>query len=113
MRYRLQRHDGTDCSATMVPITVLRMVPIQRYRHLYNRLQKRNPNKYSEEWCSTRFHTFENLFDCKDVKKIDTSHKSIAEITKEIAHLIYFEDYRPINLNNYMKEYCNGKRDLG
>lgn len=35
MRYRLQRHDGTDCSATMVPITVLRMVPIQRYRH-YN-----------------------------------------------------------------------------
>lgn len=32
MRYRLQRHDGTDCSTTMVPITVLRMVPIQRYR---------------------------------------------------------------------------------
>ena len=36
MRYRLQRHDGTDCSATMVPITVLRMVPIQRYRHLFS-----------------------------------------------------------------------------
>lgn len=36
MRYRLQRHDGTDCSATMVPITVLRMVPIQRYRHFNN-----------------------------------------------------------------------------
>ena len=35
MRYRLQRHDGTDCSATMVPITVLRMVPIQRYRQVY------------------------------------------------------------------------------
>ena len=35
MRYRLQRHDGTDCSATMVPITVLRMVPIQRYRHQF------------------------------------------------------------------------------
>ena len=35
MRYRLQRHDGTDCSATMVPITVLRMVPIQRYRHVH------------------------------------------------------------------------------
>ena len=35
MRYRLQRHDGTDCSATMVPITVLRMVPIQRYRHFH------------------------------------------------------------------------------
>ena len=34
MRYRLQRHDGTDCSATMVPITVLRMVPIQRYRQI-------------------------------------------------------------------------------
>ena len=36
MRYRLQRHDGTDCSATMVPITVLRMVPIQRYRQNYD-----------------------------------------------------------------------------
>ena len=36
MRYRLQRHDGTDCSATMVPITVLRMVPIQRYRQFFN-----------------------------------------------------------------------------
>lgn len=39
MRYRLQRHDGTDCSATMVPITVLRMVPIQRYRQLNFRMQ--------------------------------------------------------------------------
>lgn len=36
MRYRLQRHDGTDCSATMVPITVLRMVPIQRYRQMFD-----------------------------------------------------------------------------
>lgn len=39
MRYRLQRHDGTDCSATMVPITVLRMVPIQRYRHSVHQQQ--------------------------------------------------------------------------
>lgn len=30
----MQRHDGTDSSDTMVPITVLRMVPIQRYRQL-------------------------------------------------------------------------------
>ena len=29
MRYCLQRHDGTDCSATMVPI--------QRYRHFIKR----------------------------------------------------------------------------
>ena len=36
MRYRLQRHDGTDCSATMVPFTVLRMVPIQRYRQFFS-----------------------------------------------------------------------------
>ena len=28
----MQRHDGTDSNDTMVPITVLRMVPIQRYR---------------------------------------------------------------------------------
>ena len=38
MRYRLQRHDGTDCSATMVPITVLRMVPIQRYRQIITKI---------------------------------------------------------------------------
>ena len=51
MRYRLQRHDGTDCSATMVPITVLRMVPIQRYRQLcimkkigYARVSTRDQN---------------------------------------------------------------------
>ena len=44
MRYRLQRHDGTDCSATMVPITVLRMVPIQRYRQfLFHYQDKRLP----------------------------------------------------------------------
>ena len=52
MRYRLQRHDGTDCSATMVPITVLRMVPIQRYRHILSdlfRLNNRAP--------TTGFHT--------------------------------------------------------
>lgn len=45
MRYRLQRHDGTDCSATMVPITVLRMVPIQRYRQIIMKtilMKKRN-----------------------------------------------------------------------
>ena len=43
MWYRLQRHDGTDCSATMVPFTPLRMVPIQRYRHLCNMRVGSNP----------------------------------------------------------------------
>ena len=51
MRYRLQRHDGTDCSATMVPITVLRMVPIQRYRQYLFFLLK----TYSGEWNSIRY----------------------------------------------------------
>ena len=45
MRYRLQRHDGTDCSATMVPITVLRMVPIQRYRQFALFLFEENQKK--------------------------------------------------------------------
>ena len=52
MRYRLQRHDGTDCSATMVPITVLRMVPIQRYRQQYKQyLEKQQPkgNKHGRK----------------------------------------------------------------
>ena len=47
MRYRLQRHDGTDCSATMVPITVLRMVPIQRYRQLFPALAFSIPFLYT------------------------------------------------------------------
>lgn len=34
MWYRLQRHDGTDYSATVVPFTPLCMVPIQRYRQV-------------------------------------------------------------------------------
>lgn len=64
MRYRLQRHDGTDCSATMVPITVLRMVPIQRYRQLdrdlaemygvqtkaLNQAVKRNIDRFPEDF---------------------------------------------------------------
>ena len=45
MRYRLQRHDGTDCSATMVPITVLRMVPIQRYRQKTDQSFKKDKYK--------------------------------------------------------------------
>lgn len=49
MRYRLQRHDGTDCSATMVPITVLRMVPIQRYRHI-SKLIKKIPTYNNIDW---------------------------------------------------------------
>ena len=49
MRYRLQRHDGTDCSATMVPITVLRMVPIQRYRHnFFVRYTSNKKNQYKK-----------------------------------------------------------------
>ena len=31
MRYRLQRHDGTDCSATMVPIAALQWYRLQCY----------------------------------------------------------------------------------
>ena len=46
MRYRLQRHDGTDCSATMVPITVLRMVPIQRYRHYRKNIEMKQVQKW-------------------------------------------------------------------
>ena len=49
MRYRLQRHDGTDCSATMVPFTVLRMVPIQRYRHSHMVKYKKPIQKWTPE----------------------------------------------------------------
>ena len=55
MRYRLQRHDGTDCSATMVPFTVLRLVPIQRYCHW---MSMRIPSAIEIEsilWASMRF----------------------------------------------------------
>ena len=58
MRYRLQRHDGIDCSATMVPITVLRMVPIQRYRHNFFvqkefvQIIKKHADVLSNSWAS-------------------------------------------------------------
>lgn len=78
MRYRLQRHDGTDCSATMVPITVLRMVPIQRYRQLngtpkvyefeFNECMLENKelsvkrfDEYTEEWAEFIFANRKNL----------------------------------------------------
>lgn len=65
MRYRLQRHDGTDCSATMVPITVLRMVPIQRYRQypavdskcVSSLLTVHRSSKYRSFWLHIPEHT--------------------------------------------------------
>lgn len=60
MRYRLQRHDGTDCSATMVPITVLRMVPIQRYRHsccIFTTLDPPKPLNDAQIWGAFYFYT--------------------------------------------------------
>lgn len=60
MRYRLQRHDGTDCSATMVPITVLRMVPIQRYRQGEGLRFKAPVENYSSKLKKDRYRiTFE------------------------------------------------------
>lgn len=62
MRYRLQRHDGTDCSATMVPITVLRMVPIQRYRHCYQRITGTYETVLVIPAWEGRYHLFFDLF---------------------------------------------------
>ena len=64
MRYRLQRHDGTDCSATMVPITVLRMVPIQRYRHIIGNFDFPLP-PYKEQ--IRIVETVQRIFDQLDV----------------------------------------------
>ena len=57
MRYRLQRHDGTDCSATMVPI--------QRYRH------KKGKNT---------IYTLEDIVSFIDITTI-TKHFEIYKIT--------------------------------
>lgn len=89
------------------------IILLQAEMHVvYRRLHKRRPNKYSKTWCNTRLDNFYKLFDKKDITIIDTSYKSISEITKEIARLIYFEDYNPINLNNYLEDFCKGKRDF-
>ena len=68
MWYRLQRHDGTDCSATMVPITVLRMVPIQRYRQYYQEIMERDNFVTAEKVKNAflglehRYHTLMQVF---------------------------------------------------
>ena len=97
MRYRLQRHDGTDCSATMVPITVLRMVPIQRYRHV--RVQKIPCFSFvhiDNVAKSRRFFTikvstykiFTLYFILRQVRKADkTSGKSLIFLYKEVQLL--------------------------
>ena len=54
MRYRLQRHDGTDCSATMVPFTVLRLVPIQRYCQIKKRVVRQVVRKVVREGLKVR-----------------------------------------------------------
>ena len=83
MRYRLQRHDGTDCSATMVPITVLRMVPIQRYRHNNNSL------KIFSETLLDKLNT-EYLDEVYDIQNVTISRKFFS---------------LTINTNNRIKEY--------
>lgn len=77
MRYRLQRHDGTDCSATMVPITVLRMVPIQRYRHLEKGLVHKN-NIYN--------HPIKYIYQTLIIKQVPRNLHNIFNLTAIMHH---------------------------
>lgn len=80
MRYRLQRHDGTDCSATMVPITVLRMVPIQRYRHTI-----RKSLYYSVFW---QIFSPNNLHRCAPEPELVRMSEDIRERDDAIAEVV-------------------------
>lgn len=79
---------------------------------VYKRLNKRNPSTYSKEWCEKKLNKFKRLFEKQEISIIDTSNKSITEIAREIIHLIYFDKYKPVDLNKYMRDYCEGKRKL-
>lgn len=76
MRYRLQRHDGTDCSATMVPITVLRMVPIQRYRQLYNKTKGMMDIGISEYIIKCRLEYARKLLDATTLSISEVAEQS-------------------------------------
>jgi len=79
---------------------------------VYQRLNKRNPNQYKRDWSDGKIYHFENLYDKKDVITISTSHLSIPEVAKKLAHIIYFGKYCPVDLNKYLQEYCEGTRTL-
>lgn len=86
MRYRLQRHDGTDCSATMVPITVLRMVPIQRYRQLKNELPYNTLFYLDPPYYVKGKGLYLNYYN-------DTDHQNIANTISEIANCKWIVSY--------------------
>ena len=100
MRYRLQRHDGTDCSATMVPITVLRMVPIQRYRQ----------TRYQASWFLASFYVLfcghiplpvENMLlpkNCpKNPSKVSASPQTLCSWAFRLKDFFQAERFRGIN----------------
>ena len=111
MRYRLQRHDGTDCSATMVPITVLRMVPIQRYRHgnyiektqepiteyIYNGFEEKSNYKSSNTILITykskqyRLHTGDRI-----LNKIKSGDFPKLYYSSKTDYLFFEGDYLPV-----------------
>ena len=117
MRYRLQRHDGTDCSATMVPITVLRMVPIQRYRqeiYLTNRLhelerreqRKRVKNGFMGKvlrWTGTKRALVELIY---ALDACGCLNKGTVDIKEIVA---YFEYVFDIDLGDFYHTYMELK----
>lgn len=79
---------------------------------VYQRLNKRNPNQYKQDWSDEKIKHFKQLYDKEDVTVVQTSYRSIAEVTKKLAHIIFFDKYRPIDLNKYLKDYCEGTRSI-
>ena len=79
---------------------------------VYQRLNKRNPNQYSRDWSDSKIRHFGKLYDDKEVIIVSTSHLSIPEVVKKLAHIIYFGQYHPTDLNKYLQDYCDGTRTL-
>lgn len=79
---------------------------------IHQRLNKRNPYQYGSEWNEKKIQHFKQLYDENDVTVVKTSHMSIPEVAKKLAHIIYFDEYRPVNLNKYLQDYCDGTRSI-
>lgn len=106
----LKKYKRTEVDNSLVPGQII--VFTADAESVYQRLNKRNPNQYSPEWSDDKICHFEELYDKKDVITVPTSHLSISEVTRKLAHIIYFGKYHPVDLNKYLQEYCDGTRTL-
>lgn len=76
------------------------------------RLSKRNPQKYNNDWVDKKLKQFSTLFKNYSVTLIDATHLSPEEVVKKMLHEMYFSEYNGISLDQQLENFVNQKCSL-